>query len=276
MAPNESLRILIFDSTRLRSHLFFRYVSTHPDLALIYHPYLMAAMFSPEYLAQHLKHSQARSDELEQQSKTIFGTDTYTSRTTAYLEAIAKAELNGKIPIANEHGFNIFRTDVVLDLFRGKDNAIASNPTVLPDNVFDAFTPIILIRHPALAVDSIYRGALSFTQQRPGDEDFSIITPTRQLRLLFDYYRSRGQTPIIVDGEDLLRRTKEMSSALCERLGIDAAGLSDTWSPASQQNIDKMNPLVYMLTKDIQESSGIERLESKVSRASRADSIDVD
>lgn len=143
------------------------------------------------------------------------------------------------------------------------------NPTVLLDSVFDSFTPIILIRHPALAVDSIYRGALTFTQQWPGDEDFSLITSTRKARLLFDYYRSLGQTPIVVNGEDLLWRTKEMSSALCERLGIDAVGLSDTWSPASQEDIDKMNPLMYMLTKDIQESSGIQRPQSEVSRASR-------
>lgn len=190
----------------------------------------MAAMFGPEHLAQHLNHSQARSNELEQQSKTISGTDTYASNTTAFLEAIAKAERDGKIPIANEHWFNVFRTDVLLDLFRGKENAITSNPTVLPDNVFDSFTPIILIRHPALAVDSIYRGALAFTQQRLGDEDFSIITSTRELGVLFDYYKSCGQAPTVVDGEGLLWRTKEMSSTLCDRLGIDANGLSDTWN----------------------------------------------
>jgi len=103
MPSGDSLRIFIFDSTRLRSHLFSRYMSTHPDLAPIYHPYLTAAMFGPEHLAQHLEHSQTRCDELQQESKTIFGTDSYASNTTALLESIAKAELGGKIPIANEH-----------------------------------------------------------------------------------------------------------------------------------------------------------------------------
>lgn len=156
----------------------------------------------------------------------------------------------------------------MLDLIREKEALITSNSTVLPDSVFDSLTPIVLIRHPALVTDSIYRGALELTQQRAGDEDFSLIASARELGLLFDYFKDIGRRPIVVDGDDLLWRTSEMSSALCKRLGIDAAGLSDTWAPVSEEQIAKMNPLVYMLTKDIQESSGIQRPHSRASLVS--------
>ncbi|KXT16660.1 hypothetical protein AC579_8056 [Pseudocercospora musae] len=48
--PSENNIFFIFDSTRLRSHLFFRWLSTHPNVYPIYHPYVMAAMFGPDGL----------------------------------------------------------------------------------------------------------------------------------------------------------------------------------------------------------------------------------
>lgn len=117
---------------------------------------------------------------------------------------------------------------------------------------------------------SIYHSALAFTQQRPGDEDFSLNTSTKELTMLFDFLKARGRQLMIVDGQLLLWRTGEMSSGLCARLGIDPTGLSDTWGPASQEDIVKTNPLVHMLTMDIQESSGTQRPESRVSAIYRA------
>lgn len=58
--------ISIFDSTRLRSHLFFRFISTSPDVEPIYPPFLMAAIFSPERIGQDMHHSKLRRKELEE------------------------------------------------------------------------------------------------------------------------------------------------------------------------------------------------------------------
>lgn len=52
---------------------------------------------------------------------------------------------------------------------------VQSNPTCIPDNVLDTFTPIFVIRHPILMVDSLYRVQLRADMgQLPTDEDFEV------------------------------------------------------------------------------------------------------
>jgi hypothetical protein len=263
------LRIFIFDSTRLRSHLFFRYLSTSSEVCPVYHPFLMAAMFGPDHLAQYLQHSEARQKELDEDMQPLYGSDTYEQAATAFKAAVYEAEAGGKVAIANEHWFNVFKPSLVLNLLRGKidqPSDLGSNPTCIEDDIFETLTPIILIRHPALSVDSIYRGALAHTKQTPSDEDFQMITSNKHQRLLFDWYKARGQLPIVIDAEDILWRTREMTESLCQQLGgvLDPKTFSESWEPTSKEVVERMNPLVYMLTKDIQESRGIQRQAEKV------------
>lgn len=270
MVDTQRLRIFIFDSTRLRSNLLFRYMSTHDAFRPIYHPFLMAAMFGPEELAQHLKHSQMRQSELENRGALPGSDATYESDRNQFLENVEEAEKDGKVVLSNEHWFNVFKKDLVIKIIRDEieePSGLGKNPTVIPDETFETFTPMILIRHPALAIHSIYRSALVFTKQRPGDEDFELITMNKPIRILFDWYSAHGKQPVVVDTEDILWRTDEMSKNLCARLGIDPAGLSDKWDPTPKEQLDRMNPVVLMLTKDMQDSKGIIRPEEKVSEA---------
>lgn len=76
--------------------------------------------------------------------------------------------------MANEHWFNVLDTNKVLDLLREnihEPHQLGSNPTYLPDEMFQSLIPVILIRHLVNAINSIYRTALQVTKQRPGDED---------------------------------------------------------------------------------------------------------
>jgi hypothetical protein len=108
------------------------------------------------------------------------------------------------------------------------------------------------------------------TAVRPGDEDFDMICMNKPLRLLFDYFRAQRRRPVVVDAEDILWRTEDMSRCLCASLGtIDSRGLHDTWEPASQEEVRLMNPVMVMMMKNILESSGIERPSEKVSPESR-------
>ena len=107
------------------------------------------------------------------------------------------------------------------------------------------------------------------SKQRPGDEDFSLITSNKSLRLLFDYFKAQGRQPLVVDAEDILWRTHGMAKNLCTALGggggiIDPTGLSDTWQPTPKEQVERMNPADYMLTKNIRDSSGIERPAAQV------------
>lgn len=259
--------IFIFDSTRLRSHLFFRYLSTSAHVQPILHPYLSAAMFGPDHIAQYMQHSEIRRKELEEDLPHLMTNDTYQSCREAFTKAVETAQAAGKAPLANEHWFNCFKLELVLGLIRDEiqtPEQLGRNPTHLPDEIFDTLRPIILIRHPSLSIKSIYRSALELTKQRPGDEDFDLICLNKPLRILFDYFRAQGRQPVVVDAEDMLWRTDDMTKTLCDSLGsVDPESLSDKWEPTSQAEMHKMNPLVVMLTKNILESSGIERPSEK-------------
>ena len=226
-------------------------------------------MFGREHIAQHLRHSDMRRKELEEDFAPLYGKDTYESCRQVFVKAVSDAEVGGKIPLANEHWFNVFKQDILLGLLRGEIQEPAElgrNPTSLPDDLFDALTPIILIRNPVLAISSMYRDVVKLMKHRPGDEDFDMICTVKAPRLLFDHFKAQGRRVVVVDGEDLLWRTKEMTEGLCSALGgaISPQTLSDKWQPKSKEGIEQMNPLVYAATKDIQNSSGIERPAGKV------------
>ena len=184
-----------------------------------------------------------------------------------------EAHQNAKVPVANEHWLLLLRLELVLGLLRGEIQEPAQlgrNPTHLPDEIFHSLRPIILIRHPALAISSIYRDALNLTKFREGDEDLDVICVNRPLRILFDYFKAQKRRPIVVDAEDVLWRTEEVAKNLCAALGtIDPTTLSDRWEPKSKEEIERMNPYVYKVTQKIVESSGIERPREKVSRSFR-------
>lgn len=42
--------VILYDMTRQRSHLFFRYLSTHPDIESMWHPILGPFSYGPERL----------------------------------------------------------------------------------------------------------------------------------------------------------------------------------------------------------------------------------
>lgn len=223
----------------------------------------MAAMFGPERCVHEMQISEARRKEVEVDLVPLYTGDTYASCREQLVHAVDSARANGRIPVSNEHWFNLLHTDEVLEINRGNitsPDQLGSNPTYMPDELFHTLRPIILIRHPIHSVNSIYRSALKVTQQRPGDEDFDMITRNQPLRLLFDYFRQhRNQTPVVVDGDDILWRTDAISVRLNEALGLRE--LSETWEPTSAEQIKTMNPLVYKLTEDIQLSRGIQRPE---------------
>lgn len=45
--------IVLFDMPRARSHLFFRFLGTHPDIKSVWHPFMPACIFGPERITLH-------------------------------------------------------------------------------------------------------------------------------------------------------------------------------------------------------------------------------
>ncbi|KAK3722487.1 hypothetical protein LTR37_002479 [Vermiconidia calcicola] len=262
------LRIFIMDSPRLRSHLFFRFLSTSSQLAPIYHPFMIAAMFGPEEVWQHMKDQSFRKINLGEECKPVYDDATFENSQEAFVEAVGAAEKEGKVVLSNEHWFNLLKTDVFVDLVRGnvpEPAGLPKNPTHIPNDIFETLTPIFMIRHPVIAVRSLWRDAQWFSKQLPGEDDFDVIVLNKYQRLLFDFFKAQGRTAIVVDGEDILWRTQDMVKGLCAALGggIDPAGFSETWDPTSKEELERMHPVIATLTKDIQESRGIGRPDVK-------------
>lgn len=152
-------------------------------------------------------------------------------------------------------------------LLRGKGDRYKhfSNPTHIPDNLFKALLPVLVIRHPILVLDSRCRAIEEENNApAPAEEDFEAITTLKLSRDLFDRFCSQGRKPLVVDGDDVLWHTAEVTKAVCEYVGIDADSLSDTWTPYPEHERSTSNPYIYEWTKVTWESDGIERPAEKV------------
>ncbi|KAK4507725.1 hypothetical protein PRZ48_001460 [Zasmidium cellare] len=260
---------------RHRSHLFFRYLSTHPDLEPVYHPFMDAFMFGPERITRLTKNSAARKTDLE----TELSTATYDRAETDLLRRAtganekvrsqchylpnADALSQGRILLANEHCQMIVKQDIVFSLVRGPSPVtMPANPTVIPESIFQSILPVFVIRSPLHVIPSIYASSIATMALSPSDEDWKILTGIVTQRLLFDHFRTAlNRTPVVIDGDDLVWRTEEVRRGLSKALSIDPAGLSDTWEPLPKE-LQHPNPLIQAFTSTINTSTGIERSES--------------
>ncbi|KAI6865324.1 hypothetical protein KC338_g5131 [Hortaea werneckii] len=100
MASNNPIsnprRIFIFDNPRTCSHLFSKLFANHPELQLLYHPFLPAALYGPERYQQKTKHC-AAADEVQREWGTSvefreWNTVTYKSANRKLVEEIEAAE----------------------------------------------------------------------------------------------------------------------------------------------------------------------------------------
>lgn len=254
-------QIMVFDMMRLRSHLFFRFMCTNPTIEPVYHPWIMSNLFGPERITLHFLDSPAVKDWNDGYESIRTIQNTYAGDTKELERAVEEVAQKGKIALINEHCHWVVRQDIVIDMmYKGKTYThedVGTNPTRLPDWIFETMTPVILIRHPVLYVQSEYVVALAAIPWRPGDKGFSTICSMRFSRLLFDSLRAHGRQPIVVDGEDLLWRTQELSTGLCEKLSLQPGSLKDSWEPMEGH----ADPLLKAYTSTIFESQGIQKPE---------------
>ncbi|MDI1487044.1 MAG: hypothetical protein OHK93_006307 [Ramalina farinacea] len=145
---------------------------------------------------------------------------------------------------------------------------VMPNPTYLPDGFLEIFSPVVLIRHPAITVASLY-GAMLRQQEAPkGDELYEweshgSQTSPRTQWALWEWYSEKADLaeagtnqkatngagdhldrangamnshlrPIVIDTDlDLLSQPAETIQYLTQRLSIDPAGIIQSWSPTA-------------------------------------------
>lgn len=161
----------------------------------------------------------------------------------------------------------LMKRDSLLDIFRNDEQAYSAsqhNPTNIPDALLDTMTPIFIIRNPVLAVASLWKDTSLHTPIQPEDEDMDLFASLKFSRVLFEYFKTvSGETPLVVDGEDILWRTEELGSNLCTALGLPLTGLAENWATTTE-DVRPKEWWIWELTKKMHESTGIIRPAVKV------------
>ncbi|KAI7369572.1 hypothetical protein KC354_g1833 [Hortaea werneckii] len=275
VVPNPR-RIFVFDNPRTCSHLFSKLFANHPELQLLYHPFLPAALYGPERYQQKTKHC-AAADEVQREWGTSeefreWNVVTYESANRKLVEEIEAAERQNKSIFCSEHLNALMKHDRMLSHLRSPNRnhqnpppvePTPENPTNIPSPLLATFTPILLLRHPALSIPSSWRTESGIKKLEIDDEDFYLLTTYRWSRDLLTYLlhqsaSSGWRKPIVIDAYDIVHQTGALTGKLCGELGLDPAGTQESWKKLPREQWPD-HSVVVAYTKDLLGSSGVHR-----------------
>lgn len=87
------------------------------------------------------------------------------------------------------------------------------------------FTNVFLIRHPARVIASY-----AAKRENPSLEDLGFV----QQKRIYDHCLALGQTPIVVDSDDILADPETVLTGLCDQIGIPFDPAMLAWSAGSR------------------------------------------
>jgi hypothetical protein len=271
-------RLFIFTHPRTASNLFMRLFENHPDLSITDYTFFQAYTSGPECL------SPGRSLQTLAQSGRLTPDATYQNGFNQLQKFIADAEAAGKIPFIKEHLLFIIDPQIaaanvkclpngtpyvpnarptiedstsVLD----KSISLPANPTVLSNDFLTTFSPVILIRHPAKIIPSVYRASRDAFGVTAFDADFPVSTSLRWLRLIFEWYEvyyrisKTKQRPIVIDADDMINDSRNIAEKLCAITGLDPKHVQYSWGEATGECKEN----IAIFTSTLRNSTGIIR-----------------
>ncbi|KAF2166297.1 hypothetical protein M409DRAFT_23487 [Zasmidium cellare ATCC 36951] len=267
-------RIFIFDSPRTCSQLFYKLFSAHQQLGHIMNPTILGVTYGPERLFLNFQHCQAAEEaHWRNAEKANMPDETYAVMATRLQRSVEEADEKGKIPLIKEHAVCSVRRDVMkLAAKHGLHNPLPkdqydewnNNPSPFTDELFRSFTPVLLIRHPALMQPSFYIKQKNLFFNEAWDEEYAVLTSLCWPRMMFDCYTKLYEQglvqsrPIIVDACDVVNHTNTLLPKLCHELGIDPAGVQYQWDPIPKDQWPA-DPCMQEFYKEILSSSGVNR-----------------
>ncbi|KAI7308092.1 hypothetical protein KC315_g13523 [Hortaea werneckii] len=127
----------------------------------------------------------------------------------------------------------------------------STSPLCLPDDFLTSILPVILIRNPALMVPSFYR-AQNDCKIDLDSAHFRCFMELQWTWQLYDWYCSQGVTPIVVDGDDVMKQPAVVRK-LCELCGMDPDKIMWEW----EQEEAPENPLANRFKSTLINSKGI-------------------
>lgn len=274
--------IFIFDGPVSCSKLFGKLLSTHEHLQAINgYPYLLAGSRGPEQIPAKLTEAtqqrlinkwqaEVREEDLARWSQMTF------KQTNEDVVARVKAiKESGKVPVVQEHAALCIKADISLECLRNPylDPATFahSNPTVIDDSLIRSCIPMILVRHPALFIPSFYRKQKKEEMLDLDDEAFQLWISLKWVYIMHQFLESPGsegnepaqsRTPLVVDAEDLVHNTQNLTRKLGIELGIDPGGFKETWDVSNNEPVPE--GVVASFHERLRNSIGVERSDAKV------------
>lgn len=108
---------------------------------------------------------------------------------------------------------------------------------------------------------SYYRSQRQKQKFAIDDEPMRAWTTQSLGRFFYDFLKSTD--PIIVDGDDVMAKPRELCAKLCEIWGIDAEGCQFEWE--EEDELIRSFPLSDAYMGTIHHSRGVEKKETEVS-----------
>lgn len=266
------------DSPRTTCQVFYKLFQSHPQLAWgrSYHTFSGYQLYGPDRLSRRLRHSDTVTRALEERWIQPYEADTdaqavrpptLTAAQKLFCDAVESSERDGKTFFGKEHICCLLRQEVILASMRqGEEGEVRpeeiANPTYLPDEVIKTLSPLLVIRHPLLVVDSAFRGLRKVTGMVPQEEDFEFQCTMKWTKILYDYFRHQlGITPTVIDSEDYIYRTSAVMEKLCAMYGLDPNGIQYTWDPVPEAYWPK-GEVAREFVGHVMSSKGLERAET--------------
>lgn len=149
--------------------------------------------------------------------------------------------------------------DILISAVKSKETIMSRlmNPTLIPDEILDIFTPIIFIQHPAIVFPAWLRLAKAeYGSYTVDEDDFTVWTSHRWSRMIFDYLRHSQHTkrmdssqsaksfnpqivatrPYVIDAADVANNTHATLATICRLLGVKFEDVYQGWAPLNLVN----------------------------------------
>ena len=177
--------------------------------------------------------------------------DAYQACFEKLVETIEKHKQEGRATFHKEHidlmvdPINLFKAaypddegpDLVVRYPGQETPSKSTSHLCLPDDFLTSVLPVILIRNPALMIPSFYR-AQNDCKISLDSAHFNCFMDLRWTWQLYEWYCSQGITPIVVDGDDVMKQPAVIRK-LCEMCGMD---------PDQVRQVTRMKK-VFLLTR---------------------------
>ena len=136
----------------------------------------------------------------------------------------------------------------------------SENLSLVPDVLLlrPGTIPLISIRDPRLSVPSAYRVLERMNLPHGGSRAFFLTTTCNVWNcVLYDFYKSHGVEPVVVDADDYMT-SETFVRSLCVRLGLNPSEVRFEWDAAtSEQKEKEIHPMQYASQNTLYESSGV-------------------